>query len=618
MSPFIIPLSPCSSQFLFISLHLQLGFGSVGEILLYRLDALDSSVRTALNLSAVLGTEFELLDAGLVYEEMFNIDDSNRSEAAMTLRAAFDVAVEEGIIEQSYVFGEDNVDEEDMDDDFAQPLQSSLCLKGRKAHPFYTENRRLRFTHDSWKVTILGLMMDERKQQMHENVATLLEKELDTTRDEDDFGSRIRILKHWKLSGNFPKAALSALDVGGELMLLGLNSQAILLFDDALGILINLSDDAIDSETFGGIGASILDAIGAPELEYLIKLNIAKGKSYSTLRKPVEGAAAYQSALDILNDTPCAADDDFDRSVSFPIFSGLFLTLKMGAIEQDEECSYEKDLCKKFVEQARLNGDPVHYGRALAMEAETLGRLGNFEQALEVVERIKTIYDIESQHAAICKAYGSDRVAQSFAHSVNFNSALGRIQAALDVCDFITEEVVPRCNPKNIHNTFCLVYAVIIFLKDNGFPAKARDVFQTRVVDPFQEHFGPGGSTYSRPMFEPILTILELQAEEDVSTEKIEQYTAWTLDEESFEKKLASCEIAWAAFSASPKAVLGEICYELAKRQVAVEKRKCLIDKALCLMGQSVKATASVPYSNMFSKKKVSMIEEYREENRLE
>jgi len=36
----------------------------------------------------------------------------------------------------------------------------------------------------------------------------------------------------------------------------------------------------------------------------------------------------------------------------------------MGAMEQDEECSYEKGLCKKFVEQARLNGDPVvsnHY-----------------------------------------------------------------------------------------------------------------------------------------------------------------------------------------------------------------------------------------------------------------
>ena len=123
----------------------------------------------------------------------------------------------------------------------------------------------------------------------------------------------------------------------------------------------------------------------------------------------------------------------------------------MGAIEDDEECSYEKDLCKKFVEQARLCGDPVHYGRALAMEGETLGRLGDFEQALESLEHIKSIYNIETQHDAICKAYGSDRVAQIFAHSINWNKALGRIGAALDTCNYIVEELIPKCDPKNVH-----------------------------------------------------------------------------------------------------------------------------------------------------------------------
>ena len=43
------------------------------------------------------------------------------------------------------------------------------------------------------------------------------------------------------------------------------------------------------------------------------------------------------------------------------------------------------------------------------MEGETLGRLGLFEQAIETLERIQAIYDIETQHSAICKAYGSDR-----------------------------------------------------------------------------------------------------------------------------------------------------------------------------------------------------------------
>lgn len=55
----------------------------------------------------------------------------------------------------------------------------------------------------------------------------------------------------------------------------------------------------------------------------------------------------------ILKYAPSANDEHFDRSVSFPIFSGLFVVLKMGAIHDDNECSYEKSLIRNFVEQAR-------------------------------------------------------------------------------------------------------------------------------------------------------------------------------------------------------------------------------------------------------------------------
>jgi len=549
---------------------------------------------------------------------MFGVEDSERLETAMALRESFDVAVEEGVIEQSFVSGEEDGCEEiiDEEDNLCHSLGNiMISLKGRKAHPFYGENRRLRFTHDSWKASILNVMLDERKQEIHEHVAMSLERALDDeAHNQDDFEKQIRVFKHWKSSGNFAKAALLALNIGSQLMLLGLNSQAILLFDDVLDILKEMTDDGELDAEHGGIGASVLEAIDAPALEYLMKLNISKGKAYSTLRRGMDGAEAYQSALDILNNTPCADDEEFDRSVSFPIFSGLFAVLKMGAIEQDRECSYEKELCKKFVEQARLNGDPVHYGRALAMEAETLGRLGNFEQALEVVERIKSIYNIETQHAAICKAYASDRVAQSFSHSVNFNNYLGRTQAALETCSYVVEEIIPKSDPKNVHNAFCLLYPVVIALKENGLPLKARDIFQTRVVDPFEEHFGPGGSTYSKPMFRPILTVLDLQGREDQDVEKIDEFTSWALDENNFEQKVASCELAWAAYSASPKALLGEICFSLAKRQEVIENKSHLLQKAISLMEQSVANTESMPYSNMYAKKKLDAMKNFQKE----
>ena len=288
-----------------------MGFGSVDELLLHRFDALATSVRSVLHLSAILGTEFDLLDAALAYEEMFDIDESRQLETATALRAAFDVAVEEGILEQNFTISEGGDEgEELMDDEVGgeeNPSRSIsltntvISLKGRrKTHPFYAENRRLRFTHDSWKTSILNVLLDERKKEIHSHVAVSLERELDDeSSNQDDFQKQIRVLKHWKASANFTKAVLIALNIGGQLMLLGLNSQAILLFDDVLDILKDMAPGDLDETQHGGISATVLDALVAEELEYLIKVNIAKGKAYSTLRRSADGASAYQDAIDV-------------------------------------------------------------------------------------------------------------------------------------------------------------------------------------------------------------------------------------------------------------------------------------------------------------------------------
>ena len=122
-----------------------MGFGSVGELLLYRLDALDSSVRIVLHLAAVLGMEFDLLDAALAYEESLGVDDSQRLDVATVLRAAFDVAIEEGIIDQSFAFtevddgGEEILEEDEEEDHLIHSMGNvMISLTGRKAHPFYT------------------------------------------------------------------------------------------------------------------------------------------------------------------------------------------------------------------------------------------------------------------------------------------------------------------------------------------------------------------------------------------------------------------------------------------------------------------------------------------------
>ena len=170
----------------------QLGFKSVNELLLYRLDAIDASVRTTLHLAAVLGTEFDLIDAALSYEEMFSVTESDRFQSAMELCAHLDIAEKEGILEQvpvstghgQEVEFNDPVDEEDQ-----------LCLSferlsapptGRNSHPLSSDNRRYRFTHDTWKTSILSVMLDGRKEEMHEQVAIVQEREYGSKAESED------------------------------------------------------------------------------------------------------------------------------------------------------------------------------------------------------------------------------------------------------------------------------------------------------------------------------------------------------------------------------------------------------------------------------------------------
>lgn len=302
----------------------------MNELLLYRLDSLDASVRNVLHLAAVMGTEFDLLDAALAYEGAFCVKETEKLEAAMTLRDALDSAVQEGIIEESFAGGEENSDDEEVveeDYDHSASLGDFyFALTGRKSHPLYADNRRYRFTHDSWRTSILSCMLQERRCDLHEHIAIALESYFaDEYEHENDIERQIRILKHWTSSGNFVRSANLSLEIGGQLMLLGLNTQGILLFDDSLSILKEQGMDSCEESHGGtpvsvgprhckqselkqstlfpffteGICLSVLNTINVPELDRLIKLNVARGKAFSTLGMSKQSAISYQNALDV-------------------------------------------------------------------------------------------------------------------------------------------------------------------------------------------------------------------------------------------------------------------------------------------------------------------------------
>ena len=228
---------------------------------MYRIDALDAAVRNALHLAAVLGNDFDLLDAALTYELMFRVRNSERWESAMGLCSLLDVAIEEGILEQSFAVADVTGDDAEGDNDERNEVDKisasldhvSISQKGRRSHPLYAENRRYRFTHDSWKTSILDIMLDGRKAELHEYVATTLEQEMsEESNNQDDLKWQLRVFTHWNSSGNFSKASELGLQIGSQMMIMGLNPQAIMIFNDVLDRWASIGTDDDDEERYGG------------------------------------------------------------------------------------------------------------------------------------------------------------------------------------------------------------------------------------------------------------------------------------------------------------------------------------------------------------------------------
>ena len=282
------------------------------------------------------------------------------------------------------------------------------------------------------------------------------------------------------------------------------------------------------------------------------------------------------------------ASDLKDRSVGFPIFSGLYIALKFGHIKQDSECSYERNLVARFVEETELNGDPVHFARALAMQGEMYARLGDFSSGLASHSRLAEIYVAEEHHELMSQAYGSDRGAQSFGCSAVWLAVLGRTQEALKTCRFVVDTLMPKMNVQNVHNSFVMLYPVIFIMKDNGrqLAMEARALYKQYFGDPFDQHYGKGGNTFGLPLYQPIMMCFDLFTRQEEDFPEFHDYLEWALEEDNLRLGLV-INNGTACYGRMADAICAEICLLLAKRLKRGNDKERLVHVALQLAEES-------------------------------
>jgi hypothetical protein len=279
--------------------------------------------------------------------------------------------------------------------------------------------------------------------------------------------------------------------------------------------------------------------------------------------------------------------DIADRCVVFPIFSGLFILLKMGHIQQDEACSYEQGLVARFVAETQASGDPVHYTRALAMQAETLARLGDFECAILTQYKARAIYDPEKHSASICQAYGSDRTAQCISLSAIWHVEVGNIDEALRTCDFVICELMPKMEPSNVHNSGVILSPVIWILKDNGMALKGKALFEKYVVNAFALYFDEGATTFLLAMYDPVVMWLDLHGNQGAEVANFDTYLSWALCEDNL-RFGDTIRNAMLIYGLILECISAEICLLLSRRVSNVDQKETLIKSGLLLCQESV------------------------------
>ena len=261
-------------------------YNSVGELILRRVDAFSPSVRLVLNVAAVFGSSFKLLEAVAILNQMV-APPQRPSVVVDKVKADLDVLVSEGVLRFVYE-GFENGDEEDGICAFPCGLPSVPL-----DDDWELQDLTYNFSHGMWRSTTLKLMLDSRKRDIHRIIAHTMETYID--KHSCDYLTRVNLFGHLKACGESTKAASLALYIGKSFENLGLHDQAIKIYNDSLAMWR-------DEDTEGAIGGFYSDMIASltiEELEIVIALLEALGSNLSKVDKPDANEEAHRMAIQL-------------------------------------------------------------------------------------------------------------------------------------------------------------------------------------------------------------------------------------------------------------------------------------------------------------------------------
>jgi tetratricopeptide (TPR) repeat protein len=290
-------------------IHIQkLKFPSLDELLLQRIDGLDDFTRKTLQLASILGKTFSANEIYVLLEHASSImTKDTKSSNTKTVRISLDIAVQDGILDESVPDEDVNVRIENLEIDHLPDNTDEEDSESRSVRSW--KETIYTFCHDSWRQKILSLMLDSYKKDIHKHAANALESTIPDI-EEADYRTKMRLFTHLKGSGDTYKAATLAMDIGKNFSNLGLNSQSIEVLNLALDMWRkepNNDDESADSAGVSGILAEIIESLDETELVSVIKLLTALGRAIGTQGNREDSLIAFEDALEVSSSRYCCS-----------------------------------------------------------------------------------------------------------------------------------------------------------------------------------------------------------------------------------------------------------------------------------------------------------------------
>ena len=283
--------------------------------------------------------------------------------------------------------------------------------------------------------------------------------------------------------------------------------------------------------------------------------------------------------------TKLPASKKVDRSLIFPVISGLWLSIPWDQVvsNKDSNFSVEKGLVQRFVDEAEAYGDPTHRCRALAMQGALYSRMSEFGHAIDTQRQLESVYSFSKHSTGISDTYGSDFAALSFGNSVQWYDLIGDQALARKQMEFVLKKLLPKFHPVAVHDAMGVLFPILMVMKTKGMATDAKAMFKRHVLDRFNA-LGIT-STYFYPLYKPTLFFLDV-AQRDNSQgsgeESLEEIEDWAMNVE----KISSIP----SLDRNGKFMQGEVCWQLAKRKALEDpRRKELIDRGSHLLKRAMK-----------------------------